>query len=59
MDNQFKKRTDEVTEQIELATEPGWIAWGPITRATIYAENGDTIAALQDLTTVPSVHYTL
>ena len=45
------KRIAEITEQIELATEPDWIAWGLITRARIYEENGSKEAAIEDLDT--------
>ena len=49
MQKYLQKRIEEVTEQIELATDPDWIAWGLITRAAIQKERGDTEAALEDL----------
>ena len=49
MQKHLQKRIEEVTEQIELATDPDWIAWGLITRAAIQKERGNTEAALEDL----------
>jgi len=49
MQKYLQKRIEEVTEQIELATDPDWIAWGLITRAAIQKERGNTEAALEDL----------
>lgn len=51
MQNHLQKRIAEVTEQIELATDPDWIAWGLITRAAIQEELGNTNAAIEDLGT--------
>jgi hypothetical protein len=45
----LQKRIDEVTEQIELMTEPDWVAWGLITRAALYKESGNEEAAIRDL----------
>jgi hypothetical protein len=55
MKEYIKTRIAEVTEQIELLTDPDWVAWGYMTRAALHKELGDIEAAIQDLSTAIEV----